>query len=77
MISCEKATKICNKAQYNEATLWERLLLVWHTIVCKVCAQFSKDNKKLTSLCNEAKLQALPAEKKQQIREKVEHELSK
>ncbi len=69
MISCEKAAKICDKAQYKEASLGERIKLKFHLFICKTCAKHSKDNTKLTSLCNQARLAVLSDEEKKRMKE--------
>ena len=43
-ISCDKATAICDKSQYGEATFWERLKLSLHLVLCKRCGLYSKQN---------------------------------
>jgi len=49
-ISCEKAAEICNKAQYNNASLLEKIKLRYHLVFCKVCATYSKQNNLLTRM---------------------------
>lgn len=71
MISCEKAACICNKAQYKEATFWETLTLRFHIIMCKTCFKHSKQNKKLTSLCDKANLVVLSEEDKRRMKESM------
>lgn len=73
MISCEKAAKICNKSQYNEASLWEKLQLHMHLLVCKTCAKFSKKNTQLTSLCDQANLQGLSEKEKAEMKRKLQN----
>ncbi len=75
MISCEKASTICNKKQYKEATLLEQIKLGIHLLYCKTCATFSKKNKKLTILCDKANLHNLSELDKEKIKEKIEHNL--
>ncbi|SIQ25822.1 hypothetical protein SAMN05421797_1011203 [Maribacter ulvicola] len=69
MISCKKAVIICDKAQYKEASLWERMKLNYHLLLCKTCANHSKNNVKLTSLCNQARLSILSDEEKKKMKE--------
>lgn len=69
MISCEKAATICNKAQYKEASSWEKIKLKFHLIMCKTCAKHSAKNKKLTTLCNQARLAILSEEDKNKMKE--------
>ncbi|AUC16324.1 hypothetical protein BTO06_14720 [Tenacibaculum sp. SZ-18] len=49
-ITCQEANEICNKSQYNEATLLEKVKLNIHIIFCKFCAKYSKQNAKLTNI---------------------------
>ncbi|MEP2237330.1 MAG: hypothetical protein ABJI22_03145 [Maribacter sp.] len=69
MISCEKAANICDKAQYEEASRWDKIKLKFHLLMCKTCAKHSKDNTKLTSLCNQARLAVLSDEEKKKMKE--------
>ena len=49
-ITCDEATAICDKAQYGEASFYEKLQLNWHILMCKICALYSKQNKKMSHL---------------------------
>lgn len=75
MINCEKASTICDKNQYKEATLLEQIKLGFHLLFCKTCAAFSKKNKELTILCDKANLQILSEQEKEKMREKIENNL--
>ena len=69
MISCEKAANICDKAQYKEASVWEKIELKFHLFMCTNCAKHSVKNKKLTSLCNQARLAILSEEDKKKMKD--------
>ncbi len=47
-ISCDEATKICDKSQYREASLGEKIKLNFHLFLCKNCGLYSKQNGILT-----------------------------
>ena len=47
-LSCDEATKICDKNQYGEAGLWEKIKLNIHIFLCKKCGLYSKQNRILT-----------------------------
>ena len=64
MISCEKASVVCDKSQYKEATFIEEIKLFIHLLICRVCIKFSCKNTKLTSLCNRASLYSLSEKEK-------------
>jgi hypothetical protein len=72
MISCEKASLICNKSQYRDASLWEKISLRFHLLMCKTCAQFTKKNTKFTELCNQANLEGLLEKEKAQMKKQLQ-----
>jgi len=49
-ITCDEATAICDKAQYGEASFYEKLQLNLHLLVCKICALYSKQNRKMSAI---------------------------
>ena len=51
-ISCDEATTICTKNQYKEASFWEKIKLNIHLLSCKICGLYSKQNTKLTKMCD-------------------------
>jgi len=71
IISCNKAMKICDKAQYNEASLWELMILRVHKFICKACSKHTQKNTKLTKLCSKANLTILSEEEKNAIKAKL------
>lgn len=50
IITCDEATLICDKSQYNEATFLEKMKLTWHFLQCKICKLYTKQNSKMTLL---------------------------
>ncbi len=51
-LTCDEATTICDKTQYGEATLWEKIKLNFHLVLCKNCRLYSKQNKLITKCIN-------------------------
>ena len=47
-ISCNEATTICDKNQYGEASLLEKIKLSIHLLGCKICSLYTKQNATLT-----------------------------
>jgi hypothetical protein len=47
-LSCDEATKICDKNQYGEASLWDKIKLSIHIFLCKKCGLYSKQNEIMT-----------------------------
>ena len=76
-ITCDEATTICDKSQYGEASVYEKLQLNWHLFVCKVCALYSKQNRKMsqilkvkTNSCNKDKI-CLSSKDKEDLKEQL------
>ena len=74
MMNCEEAAKVCNKLQYKEASLWEKIQLKFHLLICKACAAFSKKNNRLTTLMDKAPLQCLSIQEKKIMEESLKTE---
>ncbi|MFK8060029.1 MAG: hypothetical protein AB8B78_08065 [Polaribacter sp.] len=49
-ITCDQATAICDKNQYGEATLLDKVKLNIHFIRCKICFKYTKQNMTLTKI---------------------------
>lgn len=49
-LTCDEATAICDKNQYNEASRWEKIKLAIHIFLCKKCGLYAKQNK-IMSTC--------------------------
>lgn len=60
-ITCNEATTICDKSQYNECSFWEKLRLKWHFVKCNYCKTYVEQNKCMSSMY---KLKATEAKKK-------------
>ena len=75
MISCDEARIICHKTQYNDASFFEVLKLNIHLFICKACSAFSRKNKKLTTLCEEATMRNLSEEEKLNMKQRIKEQL--
>lgn len=73
--ACDKATLTCDKAQYNEASLWEKIKLNIHLLYCKVCRKYSANNVKLTKLTHEPEVDCLKVSEKEHLQVEFQKEL--
>lgn len=76
-ISCDEAKHICDKAQYDEATAWERIKLGLRLFWCNVTKSYSKNNIKLTESIKNSKLKCLKTEERIKLQNKINEELEK
>ena len=77
-ITCDEATAICDKNQYREATLLEKIKINFHFLSCKICFLYTKQNITLTNLykgyaknCKEVK-HSLSAEEKEVLKKSLD-----
>ncbi len=76
-INCDEASHLCDKSQYKEATLFEKIKLTIHLIYCKVCRKYSSKNSKLTNCVKDANTKCMDNAVKASIKKKVNQELAK
>ena len=77
-ITCDQATTICDKNQYNEASIKDKIRLYIHLILCRICAKYNKQNTTLSNLykvhaqyCKEIKY-CLPVKDKEALKASLE-----
>ena len=83
-ISCDEATTICDKNQYGEASLFDKIKLQIHFLSCKICSLYTKQNMLLTKIYkkkakeDQAKSATLcmSAEEKERLRKSLEEAIS-
>ena len=76
-IPCEEAGHTCDKTQYKEASLWEKVKLNIHLIYCRACREYTKNNTKLTKLVKKPEVECLNGKEKEQLKNNFKKELSK
>ena len=82
IINCDEATAICDKSQYGEASLSEKISLNIHLIICKYCKQYTKQNGLMSQIfgknlspCDES--EKLSKEEKAELEKNLQKELKK
>ena len=76
VIPCGEANHVCNKTQYKEATLWDKIKLSIHLIYCRACRKYSTNNAKLTKIINKSKVECMDRIEKERLKENFEKVLS-
>ncbi len=81
-LTCDEATALCDKNQYNETTFWEKIKLNIHLFLCKKCGLYSKQNHVVTKcveIHKDSKLikeDFLSEEEKEHIKEELEMKMN-
>jgi len=73
-LKCNEAADVCNKSQYEEAGLWDKITLAVHLLMCKLCRNYSKQNVKLTQTIKSANIKTLCSEEKQRLKTRMQQE---
>lgn len=74
-LPCEDAYHICDKSQYKEACLWDKLKLNLHLLYCKACRKYTVRNQKLSKLMARSNIKTLPKAQKELLKERLRNEL--
>ena len=75
MVPCDEAHHVCDKSQYKESSIWERMKLYIHLIYCKTCRKYSRNNKKLSTTIHKAKVECLDKKCKEAMKLEFEKAL--
>lgn len=74
--NCNEANHVCDKSQYKEASLIEKIKLNIHLIYCSFCRKYSKNNAKLTKFVNNSKVECLDHAVKKEMKVNLKKELA-
>lgn len=77
LIDCSEAGHYCDKKQYKEASISEKIKMLMHMAFCKPCRDYSSKNTKLTKLIEKSDLKPCPEEEKKSWKQTIEKELAK
>ncbi|SFZ89305.1 hypothetical protein SAMN05428642_101139 [Flaviramulus basaltis] len=74
-IPCNEANHVCDKTQYKESTLWEKIKLNLHLIYCKACRKYTKSNSKLTHSIKVSNVECMDKKCKEAMKKNFEKAL--
>lgn len=76
MIPCNEANHVCDKTQYKEATLWEKIKLNLHLLYCRACREYTKYNTKLTKSIKTSNVECLDKTARETMKKDFEKALA-
>ena len=68
MMPCSEAAHICDKSQYNESSVWEKIKLHAHILYCLTCSNYVKANNKLSLLIKKSQITCLDKKNKESLK---------
>lgn len=74
-ISCEEAIHICDKAQYDEASWWEKIELKIRISWCHITKDYAQKNMRLSSFIKQHKVECLQRKERKQLQKEFEQQL--
>lgn len=77
IIKCNKANHICDKIQYKEAKLSDRVLLKIHLMLCSLCRDYSSKNVKLSQTIENGHIKVIRREEKEKLKDSLQKEILK
>jgi hypothetical protein len=76
-MKCKDANHICDKTQYKESSLWEKIKLNLHLLYCRACRKYTANNAKLTKVMHQTKIETINSSDKEKMKEHLKKEMSK
>lgn len=74
-INCHEGKMLCDKNQYKETSLWEKIKLNFYLIICSECRAYTANNNKLTKAMNNPKVDSVSQDEKKALKERLAREL--
>lgn len=71
LLKCDEANHVCDKAQYKNASVWEKIKLNLHIIICNKCRKYSSNNAKLTNIVKQSNVTCLDKKCKDAMKQKL------
>lgn len=68
MMPCNEAAHICDKSQYNESSVLEKIKLYTHILYCIACRKYVKANNRLSLLIKKSQVTCLDKKNKDALK---------
>jgi len=75
LIDCSEAAHCCDKKQYREASVLEKLKMLFHLAYCKRCRKYSSKNNHLTELIEKSNIKTCTEDEKKLWQKVIKKEL--
>ncbi len=75
-VECHEANHICDKNQYKESTLLEKIKLNVHLIYCRACRKYSARNTKLSKIINNPRVHTVSQSEKELMKQRLQEQLN-
>jgi len=76
-ISCDQAKHICDKAQYGDASAWEKFELNLRLTWCHITRSYARKNQKLSEVIKKSSVKTLNPKDRESLKLTIQQELKK
>lgn len=74
-INCNQGKMLCDKNQYKETSLWEKIKLNFYLVLCSECRTYTSKNIKLSKAMKSPKAHSVSATEKNTLKERLLREM--
>ncbi len=74
-INCHEGKMLCDKNQYNEASLWEKVKLNFYLVMCSECRKYTANNNKLSKSVKKSNISTVSQAEKEILKQKLADQL--
>jgi len=74
-INCHEGKMLCDKNQYNETTLWEKVKLNLYLVICSECRSYTSNNNKLSKTIKKSNISTVSTSEKEILKQKLAEQL--
>lgn len=75
-INCQEGKMLCDKNQYNETSLVEKIKLNLYLVLCGECRTYTSRNTKLTKAINKREVQTVSLSEKELMKKRMQEQLN-
>ena len=74
-VNCHEGKMLCDKNQYNETSLWEKIKLNFYLVICSECRGYTAKNNKLSKSIKNSNINVVSSSEKELLKQKLAEQL--
>jgi len=75
-INCNNGKLLCDKNQYKETSLWEKIKLNFYLVICSECRSYTSKNVKLTKTLKKKQFINVSSSEKDVLKQRLQEQLN-
>ncbi len=74
-LNCNEGKMLCDKNQYNETSLWQKIKLSFYLVICSECRGYTSKNNKLSKTIKKSNINVVSTSEKELLKQKLADQL--